>query len=120
MIINLKQSKLFTIDPDTRFSHEYNLPKGVWSEIWRRYKFLEYTPSELKAYYEIKTGRKAGANLLSRWIWRADVYWRAQIAIEKGAHCVNSSFFGDNEWLVIKELLKNIKVSVKQDVKTLL
>lgn len=119
MIINLKQSKLFTIDPDKRFAREYGLPEGLWNLIYRRHKILEYSIDELCELYQIKTGKKTTHLVISRWVWRSDVYNKASKALESGACTVVSSYFGDLEWSIIKELTKNLQSSVKKDTKAL-
>lgn len=120
MIINIRKSVLFTIDPDIRFSKEYNLPLGTLKEIYRRYKILEYTPSELCEFYRIKTGRKTTIDAMSRWMWRTDIYIMTLPAIKKGAEHVNTSIFKEQEWKVIKELGKNLASSAKGNTKTLI
>jgi hypothetical protein len=112
MIIRIDNSKLFTVDPDTRFAREYNLPKGTWNELWKRYKLLDYSMSEVCALYRVKTGRQTNAQSMKRWIFRTEVYSRAKEARKLGARAVNSSYFGENEGQLLKEVFKN-KSSVK-------
>lgn len=119
MIINLTKSNLFTEEPDMRFAREHSLPRGLWTELWKRYKLYEFTIPELCEYYTMKTGRKTSNKAISRWIWRSEIYSLAHPAIKKGAEVVISSFFNQYEWQVIRELTKNVKSSVHQNPKTL-
>jgi hypothetical protein len=109
MIIRLSQSALFTEDPSTRFAKEYGVDESVWSEMWRRKLALEYTDEDLCDYLHIKMGRRPSIKTIQRWAWRVEVYNRARIALEKGAECVVSDFFEDNEMEVIRELTKHVK-----------
>lgn len=120
MIISIRKSILFTVDPDIRFAKEYNLPQGTLKEIYRRYKLLGYTTRELCEFYTMKTGRKTSHDAMSRWMWRTDIYTVTLPAIEKGAEMVNSSIFKENEWKVIKEITKNMPASANGKTKTLI
>ena len=118
MIIYLNKSILFTKDPDERFSIQYNKPKGTLKDIYRRYKIMNYSMGELCEFYEFKTNTKITKNSMKRWMWRTEVYIIAQPAMESGV--VVSSFFKKHEWKVVKELLKNLKYSVKGKTKTII
>jgi hypothetical protein len=120
MIINLKQSVLFTVHPDVRFSKEYGIEQGLWREMYRRYKILDYTLVDLGDFYHVKTGKQVTKQTLLRWIWRTDVYYRANAVMEEGVEVVQSEFFGIFEYEVIKELLKNIKTSATQNSRTVI
>jgi len=125
MIIKIKESELFTKEPNIRFSVQYKVEPTIWTELWKRYKLLGYSINELREYYELITKKKLHedndvANFyLTRWIWRTEVFSIAQPAIKKGAETVVSSYFGDYEWDVIKELTKNLKGSVKKNTNAL-
>lgn len=118
MIIHIDKSVLFTRSPDERFALEYGLPKGTWTEIWRRHKLLGYTIPEMCEYYTIKTGRKTTSQSISRWVWRSEVYSKVQPVLKEGVRVVSSEFFGEHEEKVMKELLKNLKSSVQKNPKT--
>jgi hypothetical protein len=120
VIINLHKSILFTRTPDERFAREYGLPLGTWTELWRRHIFLEYTIAEMCEYFYIKTGRKTTKQSMMRWKWRSEVYSKIAPVMKRGVRVVNSEFFGDNEMLVTKELLKNIRNSVTKESRTLI
>jgi len=111
MIIKIQESDLFTRDTDSRFCKEYNLPKGFWSDLWRRYKALDYSIVDLCDFFELKTKKPMLRITMRRWLQRAEIYNRAQPAVKKGAEVVMSEYFGDMEWNVIRELTKNISVS---------
>ena len=119
MIIDLSKSHLFTRDPGNRLSSKYDLPNGLWSLIYRRYKILDYSIDEICDLYELKTKKTMGKKNMRRWVWRTEVYEKAQFALKEGAHVVNSNYFGDMEWSVVKELTKNIKKSGSVDIKAL-
>lgn len=121
MIIDLRKSTLFTKEPSLRFAKEHNLPKEVWDEIWRRYSLLDYTMKEVCDYYELKSGRKTTTQSMQRWLWRTEIYCRANHLMRtKGAYLVLSSYFGEHEMDVVKELTKNLKGSVKQESSALI
>lgn len=105
------------VPPDIRFAREYNVPNGLWSEMWRRKTLLDYTMTELNDYHELKTGRRLSKKALIRWVWRTEVYSCATPLIREGTECVQSTFFRHNEWRIIKELGKNLKSSVHKDTK---
>lgn len=120
MIINIRNSILFTVDPDIRFSKQYGNQPGTLKDIYRRYKILGYTIPELCDFYEMKTGNKSTQKSMKRWIWRTEIYIIALPAINSGAQVVTSAFFKKHEWRVIKEITKNLKSSVRKKTKTLL
>lgn len=109
MILNITQSKLFTVEPARRFANEHHVSPDIWKELWRRYKFQEYTISELCEIYYIKVGKPIRQRSIRRWIFRMEVYIKTKPMIDKGAQAVNSSFFGELEQKVIDEVLKHIK-----------
>jgi hypothetical protein len=109
MILHLRKSVMFTQDPDARFSKERSVPTGLWKEMWKRYKLLDYTYEDLADYFEIKAKKQITKRSLQRWIKRTEIYSRAQEALLKGAQAVKSDFFGVYELDVMKEILKNGK-----------
>jgi len=119
MIILIQKSELFKVDPDVRFAREYSVDKGLWKEMWRRHKLLEYSIKDICDYYEVKTKRQISRQNIKRWVLRTEIYSRVKPVADMGCESLNSNYFGDLEWFVIKELLKNIKTSVKGNVKTL-
>lgn len=121
MLINLTKSKLFTLSPEVRFSKEYGLQPEVWRELWKRHSFHEYNLRDLCDYFELKTnGRKTSPQSMQRWLWRTYVYMKAQGVMKEGVEMVQSEFFGNFEVDVIRELLKNVKSSVRQEPKILI
>lgn len=109
MIIDITRSKIFKVAPSNRFSNEYGLPKDVWTEVWRRYKLLEYSNGDLRDFIFIKYGRNLTWEAMKRWIQRAEVYSISHPLIEKGVIHVQSSIFGDYEEYVMNELVKPLK-----------
>ena len=114
MIIRIT-SKLFTTDPDSRFAIEQNLPRGLWNDLWRRYKFLGYTPGELKEFYHLKAGKETNINTINRWIFRTEIYHKVQPAVKKGAQAINTEVFGEFEEKLIQELTKQYRNGVKRN-----
>lgn len=119
MILNLKESKLFTEHPDGRFSKRYNVPQGLWTEMWRRYSILEYEIKDLQDFFYVKTAREIGHHKLKTWIWRTRVYVRAHEAMKHGARAVSSEWFGELEEELLEELFKNIHTNKSKKVKVL-
>lgn len=113
MIIRL-DSKLFTSDPDVRFANEQKLPRGFWNELWRRYKFLEYTTSDLKQYYDLKSGKKCSTTTIARWIFRSEIYHKAQPFVKKGVITASTEIFGELEERLINELTKQYRAGVSR------
>lgn len=111
MIIRLN-SKLFTIDPDMRFANEQELPRGFWNDLWRRYKLLGYTPVEIKEYYNLKAKRQTDAITIHRWIFRTEIYFKAQPFVKKGVQVASTEIFGDLEQKLIDELTKQHRSGV--------
>jgi hypothetical protein len=108
MILKLTASKLFTEHPDQRFSYVYDVPKGTWTEMWRRHTLLGYTMQDMADFFHVKTGQETTPQNMKRWVFRTKVYMRAHEAMKLGARAVASEYFGDLEAEVIEELLKNI------------
>jgi hypothetical protein len=109
MIINLLKSKIFTDDPDVRFAKEYGVPQGVWKEILRRYKIMDYSPKDLRDYLFIKHARNLEYTTLARWIVRSEIYTLTKPVLDKGGRTVVSSFFGEHEEYIMNELTKQLK-----------
>ncbi len=113
MIIHLKKSKLFTVEPAKRFAKEFNVPENIWIECWLKYKLLDLEVKELCDYIYIKTGRRLSHESVKRWIIRTEIYSQAKEAFKMGAETVVSSFFGEYEVHVQNELLRNLKSSAR-------
>lgn len=109
MIITLIQSKLFTQDPDVRFSREYVVPVGTWKELWRRYKLLDYSNGDLRDYLFVKHARNLSYNSMARWIQRSEVFTITNPLIKKGVQHVNTELFGEYEQYVMDELTKQLR-----------
>jgi hypothetical protein len=109
MLLDITKSTIFKLNPSIRFSKEYGLPKEVWYEFWRRYKFLDYSDSDLKDYLFLKYARNISYSAIGRWIMRGEVYMIAKPLIEDGVIHVNSNIFGNYEEYVMNELIKPLK-----------
>lgn len=109
MIINITTSKIFTEDPDVRFSREYALPRGVWNELWRKYRLLEYSNGDLRDYLFIKHARNLQQPSMYRWIVRTKIYEITHPLTKKGVKHVNTEIFGELEEFIMKELIRPMK-----------
>jgi hypothetical protein len=109
MLIDIQKSKIFTQDPAIRFSKEYGLTDKVWNEIWRRYKFLDYSNGDIRDYLFIKYARNLNYTSMKRWISRGEVYMITNPLIKKGVVHVNSCIFGEYEEYVMNELVRPLK-----------
>lgn len=120
MIIDISKSKLFTQEPDTRFSNEFSIPRGIWTEAWKRHVLMGYTQSEVREYIYVVTGRKPSNGSLCRWIIRTKIYSITSPIIKKGASHVNSNIFGEYEDYVLKEITKHLKSGASKKSKTII
>lgn len=75
---------------------------------------------DLCDFYEIKSGRKTSGQSMKRWIYRTEIYCRAQDAIRKGAEVAMSSYFGEYEDFLLKEITRQMRFSVKGNNKILI
>jgi len=120
MIINIRTSKIFTVDPSIRFSKEYGLSKDVWPEIWRRYKLLEYSNGDIRDYLFLKYGRNVSWDSMRRWLHRGEVYAITKSLIPKGVVHVNSNIFKEYEEYVMNELVKPLKNGASRKAKSII
>ena len=120
MIIHLNKSKLFTVEPAIRFGREFGVDNKIWLEIWLRYKLMDYNVSELCEYTHIKIGRRPSRKSIRRWIIRTELYSMARDVLKLGGTTVTSSYFGQYENEVIKELTRGMRFSGTQKPRILL
>jgi hypothetical protein len=120
MIIHLTKSKLFTCDPADRFAGEHGVSPKVWKEMWRRYKLLEYKPSDLASYYHFTVGSRISTKAINRWIVRTEIYCMSTLVTQKGVRVVKSEYFKHLEPDVVKEVTRNLKYSGTKNCRTLL
>jgi hypothetical protein len=117
MIINLTESKMFTEHPDGRFAKYYGVQEGLWTEMWRRYRILEYEIKDLQDFFYVKTAKEINERMITKWIWRTQIYMRANEAMRHGARAVSSEWFGALEHDLLVQLLKNVKSGKSKDVR---
>lgn len=115
MLINLTKSDLFTVDPAVRFARNYDVPQQLWTEMWRKYKLLDFTHKELREYFQMKTARRISQRNLNRWIFRSEIYSMARPMMKEGVKTVNSYFFKEYELKVQNEIIKHLKYGVTKD-----
>ncbi len=119
MILQLKESKLFTTDTALRFAKEYRVSPRIWNEVWKRH--LEGVDSEaLAGYILYKTGHKIKVTVVNEWLIKTEIYCRANHVIRMGVRVVQSEFFGIYEDFILKEVLRNMKSSRTRDTRILL
>lgn len=120
MIITIRKSQLFITDPAIRFAKEYAVPQEAWNEMWRRYKLLGYSPSDMRDYIFIKYARNLTSDAINRWIKRGEVYTIAKPLIKMGVIHVNSAIFKDYEEYVMNEMVKPLKGGAKRKPESVL
>lgn len=120
MIIDISQSQLFYGDPDERFAKEFNVDKGIWTELWKRHALMGYTQAEMIEYFHLLTGRKPSFDSIGRWILRTKIYSISSPILKKGAIHVNTEIFGEYEDFVIKEVTKHLKSGASKSSKIVL
>lgn len=119
MIIHLKKSKLFTVEPAQRFAKEYKVPKGIWYEIYKRHALLEHDSIALRGFFLLKTNKKLSDDALQRWIIRTEIYVRAQHVIRLGVEVADSSYFGQFEAPLLQELTRGMQFGVTRESRTI-
>lgn len=120
MILDLTKSTLFKVNPDDRFAREYQIPKGVWTEVWKRYKLMDYTHADIKDYLFIKHMRNISYVSIGRWIVRTEIYSIANPLVQEGVKHVNSEIFRQFEQQLMNELVKELKSGVTTHSKTII
>lgn len=109
MLIKIKNSRLFTVNPSKRFAEEYNVPEELWIELWKRYKLLDYTIADLADYYHVKTNRLIKRRYIKRWIFLAEIYILTKPARDMKAEVINTALFGSLEQKVIDEITRHLR-----------
>jgi len=118
MMIKLHASKMFTIDTAVRFADEYGVKPTMWNEIWKRH-LSGYDDESLAGYFIYKTNKRIDAKSIRRWLTRTEIYCRANHVMLMGVRVVQSEYFAEFEPFVLKEILKNMRYSGKQDSRIL-
>jgi hypothetical protein len=119
MIIKLHESKLFTVDTAVRFSREYGCSPKLWNDIWSKY-LNGYDEYVLAGYFMYKTNKRIRASVIKRWLVMTEIYCRANHVMLMGVRVVQSEYFGQYEAAVLKEVLRNMKSSIKSDSRIIL
>lgn len=109
MLVKLRNSRLFDTSPAIRFGNQYGVSHDVWTELWKRYSLLEYTPRELAEYFLIKTGKQVKERQIKRWIFLTEVFTKTKPARDKRALVISTEIFGPLEDKVIEELTRHMK-----------
>ena len=120
MIILLPKSELFTVEPAKRFAKEYSVPEQVWLNIWLKHKIYDFEFNELHEYALFKCGKPISRKSLRRWILRTEVFSRARDVLKVGGTTVTSSYFGELEGFVLKELLKQMRFGGHKNSRSLI
>ena len=120
MIIDIKKSTIFTLNPSLRFAKEYGLPKEVWNEVWRRYKLLDYSNGDIRDYLFLKYARNISWSAMNRWLSRGEIYMITKPLIDKGVIHVNSCIFKEYEEYVMNELIRPLKDGASNKAKSII
>ena len=108
MIVLLDNSELFTVSPDVRFSRAQGVRPGVFKDLFTRHKLHGLRPFEMRRAFEASCGKRMSRQAMLDWIWRAEVFMLAKPLLDKGTRAVQSSFFGEHEPRLVKELTRNM------------
>ena len=92
MIVNL-HLPMFQTNPSERFSKQLEVDEKVWKDLWYRYKFLEYSPSECREWFLLTTHKEIGVWQMLRWFKRMEIYLKAQEV--KNYETIHINHFGD-------------------------
>jgi hypothetical protein len=84
---------IFKEHPTVIFSKNMKVPVGFWNDLWRRYTFLEYKPSDLQDWFELKIGKEISEKTIRRYLIRQELFNRAQLMIRKGEETVHIRHF---------------------------
>lgn len=106
MKINIRK-RIFVEDPALRFSRSLHCSPNVWREVWKRYKFLDYTKEEAREYITITLNKKISKKRFNRWVDRTEVYTKAQLILKKDVKEVSSEYFGKLKDFVENQVTKN-------------
>lgn len=119
MIIKVRHSQLFTTDPAIRFADEYKVSVDIYKDLWKRYRILDYTISELCEVFYIKVGRPIKDRTMREWIFRGRVYSKVADKIKEGAEAINSEIFEELEQKVLNDLFRHMKSGSTKSLNTL-
>lgn len=114
MLINLEQSKLFTVDPAVRFALIYEVHHKLWYELWRR-KELGYDLDGLCGYLLYKSDVRLERDTMRRWLFRTEIYYKARKVMKMGVRCVQSEYFEELEEDLVNELTRSMRSGVALD-----
>jgi hypothetical protein len=109
MLIKLHNSRLFDTSPAIRFGEQYQVPETLWTELWKRYKLLDYSIADLSDYFHLKSGKPIKRRYMKRWIFLNEIYILAKPARDMGANVINTELFGDLEDRVVEEITRHMK-----------
>jgi hypothetical protein len=115
MLINIRKSRIFDTNPAKRFADKYNVPEELWTEIWKRYKLLQYDIADLADYFHFKAGQPIKRRYIKRWLFLTEIYTRTKHARDMGVQIVNTEIFGTLEAQVINEVTRHMKNGSTQD-----
>lgn len=111
MLVKLRNSRLFDTDPSRRLGWEYGVDENLWTELWKRYKVLNYTIPEMAEYFQIKSKKVITRRQVKRWIFLTEVFVLTKPARDMGAKVINTEMFGELEHWVVEEVTRGMKHS---------
>lgn len=106
MIIHLRH-KLFSENPDIRFSRWTGLREGTLNDLWHRYKYHDFEREDMLDWIKMKNKRNIHVRTLNRWVLRMKIFYMSQQLIKKGVCEINTSYFSPYEKFVINEITPN-------------
>jgi hypothetical protein len=87
---------LFTEDPYAAFSSRFGCDQKAWREAYHnRYLWYGYEVDMVQEWLKLKHKVDIKERALRKWIFRTEVFLKAQRARERGATAVTEEFFGD-------------------------
>lgn len=109
MLIKLYSARILSQDPTKRFAKRHNVDEGIWLELWKRYKILDYSVDEMSEYFTLKTKKILKPRQIRRWIFLSEVYTLTKPAREKGARVISTEMFGPLEEKVVLEITRGMR-----------
>jgi len=88
---------IFTINPSLKFAETMNCPTWLWTEMYYRYKTMNYSKGDLKEWFEFKTKKYISYKTICRWVVRQELYDDVKDIRHRGVKIVNSQFFTRNQ-----------------------
>lgn len=90
------EHQLFTEDPYAAFSSRFNCSDKAWRDAYHnRHLWYGYEVDMVQEWLRLKHKVDIKERALRKWMFRTEVFLKAQRAREKGVKTVSEDFFGD-------------------------